>query len=188
MILLAQTLVERRVLDGALGCPNCRDRYPIVAGFADLRPPPRDPLPPVPSGAAPDPTTTDRLAAFLGITDGPGNVALVGGAAAHAGTLADRLGEVELVAVSADARAEPERERVSRLIAGPELPFRPWTFRALAAPAGALSTGESVRVVARGGRIALEGASPGARAELERAHCRILLDEAGWIVAQRETS
>ena len=41
LVLLADRLEDRRVLEGALGCPNCRDRYPVRDGFGDLRPPPR---------------------------------------------------------------------------------------------------------------------------------------------------
>ncbi len=39
LILLADRIAERRVLEGILGCPNCRARYAIAGGFADLRRP-----------------------------------------------------------------------------------------------------------------------------------------------------
>lgn len=38
LILLADRIEDRRVLEGALGCPRCQERYPVRAGFADLRP------------------------------------------------------------------------------------------------------------------------------------------------------
>lgn len=44
LILLAERMVDRRVRDGTLGCPNCRDAFPVVDGFADLRAPPRRPV------------------------------------------------------------------------------------------------------------------------------------------------
>ena len=189
LILLAKRLEERRVLEGSLGCPNCRDRFPIEGGFADLRPPPRDRLgtPPAP---APPPSVeaADRLAALMGPLEGPGNVALVGEIWAHAARLADRLPDIEVVALDAAARAGAETERVSRMMAGPELPFQPWTFRALALAGGAVALEEAVRVVARGGRVVVERAPPDARARLEALRARILLDEGGWIVALRETS
>ncbi len=188
LILLTKRLEDRRVFDGSLGCPNCRDRFPIQGGFADLRPPPRDPL-----GAAPQPTVpsgqdTERILALIGQLEGPGNVALVGDAWVHAAALADRLPEVEAVAVDAAARGDVERDRVSRMVAGGDLPFNPWTFRALVSAGDAVDPEEALRVVARGGRVVIERAPAGARARLEGARARILLDESGWIVALRETS
>ena len=38
LVLLADRLENRRVLSGHLGCANCRERYPIIEGFGDLRP------------------------------------------------------------------------------------------------------------------------------------------------------
>ena len=46
LVLLAHEVRDRRVSEGEFGCPNCRDRFPVEGGFADLRPPPR--------GAGPD--------------------------------------------------------------------------------------------------------------------------------------
>jgi uncharacterized protein YbaR (Trm112 family) len=45
LILLADRLEQRRVHQGTLGCPNCRDSFTVRGGFADLRAPPRGPLP-----------------------------------------------------------------------------------------------------------------------------------------------
>jgi hypothetical protein len=114
-------------------------------------------------------------------------VALVGALGAHAPALAERLPEVEVVAIGAETRAQAERERVSRLVSGPELPFHPWTFRALAAAGDALAPEEAVRVVARGGRVVCEQAGDGVGARLEGAGCRVLASEGDWIVALRET-
>ena len=36
LILLAHEVRDRRILEGDLGCPNCRDQYPVRKGFADL--------------------------------------------------------------------------------------------------------------------------------------------------------
>ena len=187
LILLAKRLVERRVLDGALGCPNCRDQFPIEGGFADLRPPPRDPLVAALPAEDPDIEATNRLAALLGVSEGPGTVALVGSVAVHAAALADRLPEIEVVAVDAATRVEVERERVSRMVTGVELPFHPWTFRALATVGDVVTPEEGVRVVGHGGRMVMELPAPDATAQLERAGSRILLQEDGWIVALRET-
>lgn len=53
LILLADRMVERRVLQGTLGCPNCRDSFTVRDGFADLRAPPRGDLPEGRAGADP---------------------------------------------------------------------------------------------------------------------------------------
>ena len=188
LILLARRLEDRRVFEGSLGCPNCRDRFPIEGGFADLRPPPRDALGDIPRQTAPSVQETDRILALIGLLEGPGNVALVGDVWVHAAGLADRLPEIEIVAVDAAARGDVERDRVSRMVAGGDLPFNPWTFRALVSSGDAVDAEEALRVVARGGRIVMERAPAGARAALEAARARILLEEGGWVVALRETS
>ena len=187
LILLAQKLVERRVLAGALGCSNCRDRFPIEDGFADLRPPPRTPLPDAPPPAECPPEATTRLAALLGVVRGPGHVGLVGHLVAHAGPLADLITDVEVVAVDAAARAATERDGVSRLVSGPELPFHPWTFRALALPGLAASIADVANLVGRGGRLVVERPEPGATEEAERLGYRVLAHDADWLVALKET-
>ena len=186
LILLAKRLAERRVLDGALGCANCRDQFPIQGGFADLRPPPRDPLTATLPAEDSDVEATNRLAALLGVSEGPGTVALLGSVAVHAAALADRLPEIEVVAVDAATQVEVERERVSRLVTGVALPFHPWTFRALATVGDVVTPEEAVRVVGHGGRVVMERPGPDATVRLERAGSRILLQEDGWLVALRE--
>ncbi len=39
LVLLADRVEDRRVLEGVLGCPNCRGRWTVRAGLADLRMP-----------------------------------------------------------------------------------------------------------------------------------------------------
>lgn len=184
LILLADTLVERRVIAGALGCPNCRDRFPVRDGFADLRPPPRGALPDDAPPAAPAPDATDRLAALLGVAEGSGHVALLGPLAAHADGLADRVPGIEVVAVAAEARALAERDGVSRLWAAGELPFTPWTFRAVALSGEVERPAELVALVGRGGRIVVASPDAAAAAGLEAARARLLVHQPGWIVAQ----
>lgn len=182
LILRADQLVDRRALAGALGCSNCRDRFPIVGGFADLRPPPRAPLPDVPTAPEPNEASTTQLAALLGVTEGPGHVALIGPLAAYADALADRIGGIEVVAVDPGTRGLDEREGVSRVAAVGPPPFNPWTFRALAASEGDLRVEDLVPLVARGGRIAIERPPAGTADALERLHVRLLLRQADWVV------
>ena len=176
------------MLAGALGCPNCRERYPIQDGWADLRPPPRAPLDAPQPAAAPDPDTADRLAALLGVAEGPGHVGLLGSLAVHAAALADRVPGVEVVAVAARARGGEERVGVSRLVAGSGLPFQPRTFRALATTGELVGPEELVGLVGRGGRIVVERPTGDTADRLERASLRILLRGPDWVAALQETS
>jgi uncharacterized protein YbaR (Trm112 family) len=188
LILLAHELVERRVLDGALGCPNCRDSFEIRAGFADLRPPPRDVLEVGGSGsAAVEADETGRLAALLGLVGGPGTVALVGRPARYAASLADQVEGVEFVAVDPDARTWPERPGVSRMVAGPGLPFFSRVLRGVVLDGvlGGEAIHEAARVVAPRSRVVLVDAPPGSAAALEAEGLSVLAEEGETVVAAR---
>jgi uncharacterized protein YbaR (Trm112 family) len=188
LILLANQLVERRVLDGVLGCPNCRDSFAIVSGFADLRPPPRVAL----DAGTSRPVDADadeaaRLAALLGVVGGPGTVALVGWPSRHAASLADRVEGVEFVAVDSDARDWPERPGVSRMVAGPGLPFFPQSLRGVVLDGrlGGESIREAARVVAPRSRVVLVDAVAGSQEHLEAGGLTVLAEEGETVVAAR---
>lgn len=162
LVLLADAMDGRRVAEGSLGCANCRERYPIREGRADLRPPPRGPLAAPPDlGDAPDPTLALPVAAAMGVADAPGGrVLLLGRAAALAPALAALLPPgVEVVAAA--PWAEPDGTLgppISRVIVSDGLPFFDGTFAGVAlhgaeAERGALR--EARRVLARGHRVAL---------------------------------
>lgn len=189
LVLLAERMRERRVLEGVLGCPNCRDAFPVRDGFGDLRPPPRTALP-EPGPPEPDTDTGEamRLAALLGITEGPGHALVVGPASVHAAGIASLVDGLELVAVGADLRRDEEREGVSRLVAGPDLPFFDASLR------GAVLSGdeveryfhEAVRAVGPPGRIVVTGAGPADLRRVEAAGLEVLLHEGDVLVAARE--
>lgn len=156
LILLSDRMEERRILEGSLGCSNCRDRFPIRAGVADLRPPPRGDL--TGSKHAEPPTSPSPLevAALLGVTEGPGNLALLGRMAAHAEAVAGLVPGVEVVAITRGLGGEEETEGVSRFVAGSRLPLQARGLRgvALFGDEGLGRAGEVARVVARLGRVA----------------------------------
>lgn len=189
LVLLGERIEDRRVLEGELGCPNCRERYPVRRGFGDLRAPPREPfreLPVVPDEPASE--GTERLAALLGVTEGPGHLVLIGRTARHAGALATLLGDVEVVGVAPWLRAWEEQPGVSRLAAGPGLPFYSRRIRGVALPgpdADALLD-ESVRVVGPRGRVAVPAAPEGARERMTAGGLTVLLDDQGVLVGVRE--
>ena len=187
LILLADRVEERRVLSGTLGCPNCRDRYPVREGFGDLRAPPRVELRPGPAPAPPDPERATLVAALLGIAEGPATVLLAGPVAALADALVAYVPELEAVALGAGLAGLPERAGVSRLVAKPGLPFHTATMRGVVLEgAGAVPLlAEAARVLAPGARLVFLGAPRDLAERLPAAGLRPLLEEDGTLVAER---
>src|SRR5687768_8327857 len=79
LIVLAERIIDRRILGGILGCPNCESQYRIADGLADLRTAQSvsGPVPRRVSAGGGDPM---RLAALLGVTQGPACVLILGNA------------------------------------------------------------------------------------------------------------
>lgn len=190
LILLAhRTGGDRRVLDGELGCANCRDQFPVRDGFGDLRTPPRGELPQgrVSGPDEGDAEEAERLQALLSIVRGPGMVALVGDPARHARELARRIEGVEVLAVDAGTAAWPEEERITRFVARPGLPVFGLTLRGVVVD-GSLPGGwmeEAARVTAPRNRVVVVNAGDDAGPRLEEAGLQVLAAEAGTVVAAR---
>lgn len=195
LVLLAERLEARRVLEGVLGCPSCREKYPVRGGFADLR---RDAARGGDGGAGERPGAAAevavgaeevmRLAAMMGVTGGPGFVLVAGPAAGFAAELARLVEGVEVVAVGEALAGQPEEPGVSRIGVGAEVPLASGSMRAVAltGDGGGVVLEEAARVVARFGRLALEQADAGTRERLEQMGFRVLVEEGGQIVAVRE--
>lgn len=208
LILRADRMEDRQVLEGLLGCPNCRDGFPVVDGFADLRAPPRDEPGPGLVGPPPvEPTARDegrpgpegsevdedeamraeRLVALLGVVGGPGMVALVGEPARLASEVAAALPELLVVAVDADLRLWPEQPDVSRLMSGPGLPLFDSSLRAIAVD-GRLGSGwlaEAARVVPPRARVVVLHAPADVASALAAAGLRVLAEQGKTVVAAR---
>jgi uncharacterized protein YbaR (Trm112 family) len=191
LILLASRISDRTVEEGRLGCPNCRDAFPVEGGFADLREPPRGDLPSGLAGAPPagqdDDDLADRLVALIGIVGGPGTVALVGEPARYAASLTASAEEIHCVGVDADLRQWPEGPRVSRIVASPGLPFYDATLRAVAVDGrlGGTWLAEAARVVVPRGRVVVVHASADTERALGEVGLTVLAAEAGTVVAAR---
>jgi uncharacterized protein YbaR (Trm112 family) len=191
LVLVADRIESRRALAGYLGCPNCRERYPVVDGFADLRPvhlrshnaevapAEREPL------ASDDPEEALRLGALLGVHEGPGFVLLVGPAAGHARRLAGMLPEVEMLAAHLDLRGGAEENGVTRVGVADRLPFANRSVRGavLQGEAGRALATEALRVLVPGGRLVLLGPVEDAPEALARGGARILMKGDRAIVA-----
>ena len=178
LILRADQLVSRRVIEGCLACANCRAQYPVRAGFSDLRSPgvqlrPGEPL----DGEEPEEAL--RLAALLGEVPKTGPVALIGGVAGQAGLLSEWLVGVELLAIHADLSGEVDRDGVSRLgmDVGRRLPFLSGSLGGVAVrgSAGACSVRELARVLAPGSRLVWMQPGDGVGAEMEASGLELRL-------------
>lgn len=200
LILLPEEVRDRRVSSGVLGCANCRERYRVDEGVADLRPVAGR----AGNGAAAGGEGEDgsaervggegageeagvRLAALLGLTEAGGIVVLAGPAAATADALVELVPEVSVVTVGGGASEGGGSRGVSRLLAGGALPLRGRSMRGVAL-SGPWSerVEEGARLVQSGGRLVVDAAPEGARARVEEAGLRVLLEEGGVVVAGRE--
>ena len=188
LILLADRVVDRRVLEGRLGCPNCRDQFPVEEGFGDLRAPPRKPLAPITRLVSdPEAAETLKVAAMLGVSDGSGWILLIGDLVAYAAPLGGLVPGVEIVASSPELRWWAESEGLSRITAWPGIPFYDGTFRGVGIGSDAWDAygPEAVRMLAPRARIVVAGAGEGVRTVLEGAGLTVLLAEEGYVVAAR---
>jgi len=202
LVLLADRLENRVVHEGRLGCPNCRDDYPIAGGFADLRAAPREALPAglagSPAGPIAGTLAADRvhqgevdaatkLLALLGIVGGPGTLALVGQPARAARHVARALPEMYVAAIDADLAGWPDAERVSRLVSSPGLPFFSGALRGVVVDGclGEEWIREAARVTAPRARVVLARPPEGGREWLEEAGLRVLASDPETIVAAR---
>lgn len=194
LILLPEQVTDRRVRAGVLGCPNCRERYSVEGGVADLRAPAAGRS----AGAAPrsDEGGSDmrydgheaavRLAALLGLAEARGVVLLAGPAAAAGPGIAGVIEEVEVVVAAVGQDAPPVAGEVSALRLNNRIPFQNGSLQAVALTGQAVSLlEEGARVLRPVGRLLLEPAPAGAAAQLAEAGLEVLAEEDATLVARR---
>lgn len=195
LILLADRIRERRVVEGHLGCANCRSRYPIRDRVADLRlggsASADSAEPPVSADAgATEGEAAVRLAALMGLAGASGLALIAGPGARHAPAVSALVPELEVIAVSetadaVDAGTEADA-KVSRVLAsGASLPFR-GGLRAAARTDGAddARLREGLRVLAPGARLVVDPAPADAAGRLRGLGAEVLLDEEDVAVAR----
>lgn len=192
LLVLADRLEERRVIEGRLGCANCREAYPVRGGVADLRLRAAGESPSARPSKADDGEEDEdaptRLAALMGLT-GPGGMALLAGPGArHAAAVAALVPDLEVIALRGgpDAAAEPE-PGVSRVAAGEgALPFRAASLRAAALTGGADGAllREGLRALRPGSRLLVDPAPAGTAEGLRALGAEVLLEQEDVVVAR----
>ena len=191
LVLLADRIAERRVMEGRLGCPNCREQYPIHHGVLDVR---------TSTGAAggaespspenavgDDEAAAVRLAALLGLADARGTVLIAGPGAALADAVSALVEEVEAVAFTPDPPVGgEERAGVSRIVGGGRFPFRDRTLRGVALTGGGdeARLAEALRVLQPGARVVVDHAAEATAERLEALGAQVILDQEGTVVAR----
>ncbi|MSR21992.1 MAG: hypothetical protein EXR92_00290 [Gemmatimonadetes bacterium] len=188
LVLVADELEERRVLRGFLGCSNCRDRYPVEGGFGDLRPAPRGSLPAEALDHRSDPEAALKVAALLGIRDGPGLLFLTGSSVRHADILAGLVEGIEVVAAHHGLRDSPESSGVSRVACGGRLPFFNGSLRGavLEGVPGRDALGEGIRILASGARLVLLDPPGDALEQMEAGGIELLMESDSVLVGARK--
>lgn len=188
---MADRVADRRVRDGFLGCPNCRERYPVRGGLVDLRLPGQEvllePEAVAEPGARAGGEAAVRLAALMGVGEGSGVALIVGRGARHAAGVASLVPGLEVAVLGGGVEDWGEGAGVSRVVSGGGLPFRSGGLGAVALTGeSAVSLeAEGARVVGLGGRLVLDGAAAGAVERLRAAGLTVLVDESGVVVAER---
>lgn len=186
LILLSHETADRRVREGELGCPNCRDRFPIRDGFGDLRAPPRPPLQPETFPSLP-PRAGLTAAAGLAVAEGPGVFVFLGGAGRVAGEVARAVAGIEVAALSAAAAEWPAEPGVSRMVSRPGIPIRTGRVRGVAMDAHLWGEWgeEALRVLVPGGRLVLLGPAPEGALWQGQEGVRVLLEDDAVTVLAR---
>lgn len=183
LVLLPGEVRERRVWTGVLGCPNCRERYPVEAGVGRLSPAGSvswaDPVVEPRS----DREAAIRLAALLGLAEGGGVVLVAGPAVAQARELAEVAPEVEVVVMG-----EGAVPGVSGLSPSNRIPFRTGVVRGVALGGGSVPAlvEEAARVLRPGGRLVLEPVEGMEEldARVEAAGLRVVARQGSTLVAE----
>ena len=185
LILLADRIDARRVVEGRLGCPNCREQYVISDGVAYMDAGVEDSTAdsPVPV----EQSEATRIAALLGVTQGPGYVLLAGDAARQASAVADLIADVEVIAVVRSAEGAPQGHGRS-LVVSRGIPVVP------AKMAGVALTGHRIaellencaRALKPAGRLLLDPAPDDAAQRLAPLGLRVLAHEGTVLLAVRE--
>ena len=176
-------MVDRRIIEGRLGCPICETQYPIHGGVADLRLETAQESPTEPASH-----NALELAALLGVTSGPGFALLSGGTPALAAELAQMVPDLEWIALAPAFATQPEQVGLNRIsVDSGRVPLRGHSLRG----AIVLERGRDLRVIANALRPAarLVYAQPDDAmiAQVRELGMRVLAYNDALLVAERSS-
>jgi uncharacterized protein YbaR (Trm112 family) len=198
LVLLPASVRERRVTSGVLGCANCRARYPIDAGVADLRLAGAVAGERVAAAVALDTSsesesdTAVRLGALLGLAEARGPVLLAGPVASHAAALAGLLEEVEVVVLVVEEDGPPSRvvgaAGVTCMLTDGAIPFRGGSLAGAAVTGRATALAEdALRAVRPTARVLLDPMAEELEARTAAAGGATVLSDGSILVVARRT-
>jgi uncharacterized protein YbaR (Trm112 family) len=193
LVLMPEVVRDRRVEAGVLGCPNCRERYAIRGGVAELGVLEEVTNPGIHASEGWDggwdgEAWAVRLGGLLGLEGVTRGVILVGGpASAGAGRLEGLVEGVEVVVVRRGEAGGGGGGGVRVGVgAGAGVPFRTGSMRGVALTGWATSLAEEgLRVLGPGARLLLEPAGGGVRERVAAAGATVVLDEGETLVVMR---
>ena len=188
LILLATEIEARRVLEGELSCANCRERYLVAQGFGDLRPQPRESQKVGEPLDEANPEVALRLAALLGVSEGPGLLLVFGPSAGQADRLSRMIEGIEIVAVHPQLRDGPEESGVSRIALAGGFPFLGGSLRGVVLDGGPGIgfLGEAIRALAPGSRLVFIQPPEGAAEQMETRELDLLMEADTVLVGVRK--
>ena len=184
LVLSASKMEDRQVIDGELGCPVCRARYPIREGAVYFDFAVHRAVQLSFSDPARLPDAAFRIAALLGLAEPGGIVVVAGGFVVLASQLAMIAGDTQIVCLNPIVTA-PASASISGLHSERTIPLASASCRGIAVESACATDAwleECVRVLKVGGRLmAPVGATvPAEMKELAR-------DDEAW-VAERTTA
>lgn len=197
LVILADRIEDRRVIDGWLGCANCREQYPVRGGVADLRwgfePEGIDSSGAgasgewvaghVPEGGdfpdGRDPDKPLRLAALLGLTAPSPPVAVVSDDPELVKEIQELLPDSAVVGVSHEVPENVQVVPAGWLLAGARLPFRSRSLAGVVVTAEATSArvSEALRCLVREARLVVEPAPRWVAETIRREGAQLLLEQ-----------
>ncbi len=182
LILLADRVEGRRVIAGQLGCPGCRARYRVEDGVADLTGTAAAPAAPAEMADA------GRVAALLGVTEGPAMLLLLGAYAPVAREIATIIPEVEVIVADTDFAPAPDEPGVSRIRIGERIPLRDSSMQGVLVSArSTVPITEAVRVVRLAARVVLIDPTRDVRESLAAHGMHIVAQQDDTVVAVRHS-
>jgi hypothetical protein len=125
-----------------------------------------------------------RVAAQMRVREGPRFLLLSGSSAALARQIAAMIEEIEVVALHAGLRSTVEVPGVSRMTAGPVLPFRSGSLRGVVfeGESGRSYLREGVRTLVNGGRLVLVSPPSGVSDEIRQLGFEVILEDETTLV------